>query len=451
MPDARMSVAVIGASFAGCFAAAAAAAAGGEVILIERDVLDDAAEPRRGVPQGRQPHVLLHRGMLAMRHLLPGLTEDLLSAGAHRLDTGHLPWLSPYGWMPASDMSYDVYSISRPLLELLVRRHVLALPGVTLRQGIRVDGLGQTGRDWEVRLVDGSRVRVDVVIDASGRGSRLPHWLAELGYPAPPTELVEAHLGYASRRFRHHGAAPLPTGVVVLATPERPRGGLALPIEDDRWLILENGYGAERPGRDPAAFDQFLTTLPDPALSQLVDRLEPDGDVAVHRQTGNQRRAYGRRGPWPPGLLVVGDAVCAFNPIYGQGISVAACQAEVVEKAVTHLTSARSTRHWQARITKVTDFPWSVSTSEDLRYPSANGRQNFLQRLTGRWTTRMSRLAVGGNEACLRAFADAYHLMGSPTRMFSPRVAVPVLASMVRGFPTPAPRPLLLAGLAEDG
>src|SRR6185369_8822281 len=98
-----------------------------------------------------------------------------------------------------------------------------------------------------------------------------------------------------------------------------------------------------------------------------------------------------------------------------------------------------------------TDFPWSVSTSEDLRYPSANGRQNFLQRLTGRWTTRMSRLAVGGNEACLRAFADAYHLMGSPTRMFGPRVAAPVLASMVRGFPTPAPRPLQLAGLAEDG
>ena len=207
-----------------------------------------------------------------------------------------------------------------------------------------------------------------------------------------------------------------------------------------------SGLAATRPH-----FDSFLATLPDPALSQLVDRLEPDGDVAVHRQTGNQRRAYGRHGAWPQGLLVVGDALCAFNPIYGQGISVAACQAEVLEKAITHLRSARSTRHWQAQMTKVTDFPWAVSTSEDLRYPSASGRQNLLQRMTGRWTARMSRLAVGGNTACLRAFADAYHLMGSPAGMFSPRVAVAVLGSMIRGFPAPAPRPPVLAELAEDG
>jgi len=125
-------VVVIGASFAGLFAAAAVAAAGGEVTLIERDVLADTAEPRPGVPQGRQPHVLLQRGMLAMQRLLPGLADDLLAAGAHRLDTGHLPWLSPYGWMPATDASYELYSLSRPLLELLVRRRVLSLPGVAL-------------------------------------------------------------------------------------------------------------------------------------------------------------------------------------------------------------------------------------------------------------------------------------------------------------------------------
>ena len=450
MTTPRLTVAVLGASFAGCFAAAAVVAAGGQVILIERDLLDDRAQPRRGVPQGRQPHVLLHRGMLAMRHLLPGLAEDLAAAGAHRLDTGHLPWLSPYGWMPMTDLSYDVYSLSRPLLELLVRRRVLALAGVSLRQGVRATGLARTESGWEVRLVDGEAVGADVVIDASGRGSRMSHWLNDLGYPTPETELVEAQLGYASRRYRQRGAAPLDTGVVVLATPERPRGGLALPVEDGGWLILESGYGDERPGRDQTGFDQFLTTLPDPALSQLVAHLDADGEVVVHRQTGNQRRPYGLGGAWPRGLLVVGDALCAFNPIYGQGISVAACQAELLTKAVTHLSSARETRRWQARITKVTDFPWAVSTSEDLRYPSANGRQTLVQRLTGRWTARMSRLAVGGNEACVRAFADAYHLMGSPARMFGPRVAGPVLASMVRGFPAPVPRPTVLDALISE-
>lgn len=442
-------VAVIGASFAGSFAAAAAASAGSEVTLIERDVLGDTPQPRRGVPQGRQPHVLLHRGVLAMQHLLPGLADDLLTAGAQRLDTGALPWLGRYGWMPVHG-SYDVYSLSRPVLELVVRRRVLSLPGVTLREGVRVDRLSRHGRDWEVHLVDGSRIRVDTVIDASGRGSRLPHWLADLGYPAPAAQLVEAQLGYASRRFRNRGTLTMPTGVVMLPTPDRPRGAMALPIEQDRWLVLETGYGDQRPGRDPDSFEHFLTTMPDPALSRLVGGLEPDGDVAVHRQTGNQRRAYGKRGAWPRGLLVVGDSLCAFNPIYGQGISVAACQAQVLQNAVNNLTCARSTRRWQARIAAITDFPWAVSTSEDLRFPSADGRQNLSQRMMARWTARMSRLAVGGNEACLRAFADAYHLMGSPSRMFAPRVAAPVLRSMVAGFPAPAPRPAVLHELAQD-
>jgi len=301
-----------------------------------------------------------------------------------------------------------------------------------------------------VHLVDEGRLRADVVIDASGRSSRLPHWLADLGYPSPRTALVEARLGYASRRYRTHGGVTLRTGVVIPATPDTPRGALALPIEDNRWLVLENGYGDQRPGRDTASFERFLTTLPDPALSRLVAGLEPDGDVAVHRQTGNQRRGYGRRGAWPSRLLVAGDSLCAFNPIYGQGITVAACQAEVLQKAINHLTNPRSTCRWQAKITAVTNFPWAVSTSEDLRYPSANGRQGLLQRLMGRWTDRMSRLAVGGDEACLHAFADTYHLMGSPWRMFEPRVAASVLRSMARGFPPPAPRPTVLDELPED-
>jgi 2-polyprenyl-6-methoxyphenol hydroxylase-like FAD-dependent oxidoreductase len=443
-------VAVIGASFAGLFAAAAVAAAGGEVILVERDVLGNTPEPRPGVPQGRQPHVVLHRGVLAMQQLLPGVAEELQAAGAQRLDTGHLPWLSPYGWMPASDASYEVYSLSRPLLELLVRRRVLSLPGVTLRQGVRVEGLSRSGNDWEVHLVNAGRIRADAVIDASGRSSRLPYWLAGLGYPGPPTALIEARLGYASRRFRNNGGVALRTGVVMLATPELPRGALALPIEDGRWMVLENGYGDQRPGRDVASFERFLATLPDPALSRLVAALEPDGDVAVHRQTGNQRRRYGRRGAWPRGLLVVGDSLCAFNPIYGQGITVAACQAEVLQEAVNHLSNARSTRRWQRRITALTNFPWAVSTSEDLRYPSANGRQDLVQRLMSRWTDRMSRLAVGDDHACLQAFADTYHLMGSPSRMFGPRVAASVLRSLVGTLPEPAPRPAVLDGLAQD-
>ena len=213
---------------------------------------------------------------------------------------------------------------------------------------------------------DGDPIDADVVIDASGRSSRLPHWLAELGVPVPEPVVVDAHLGYACRLYRASGPPPLDTGIVISATPANGRGGIALPVEDDHWLIIGGGYGEHRPSRDPAEFAAYLADLADPAIADLADRLEPVSDVAVYRQTSNRRHRYGLVRSWPANLLVVGDAACAFNPVYGQGMSVAAQQA------------VRLRDHWgrpdlQRRLDRVADFPWSVATSEDLRQPTSAG------------------------------------------------------------------------------
>ena len=447
MPPTPRHVVIIGASFAGLFASVAMSRAGVEVTLLERDRLSDHAEPRPGVPQGVQPHILLYRGLLTAERLLPGFEQDVLDAGGLRVATATMPWLGPYGWSPTHLPSYDILSISRPLLELLVRRRVLQMPGVTVQDGFRVNGLTQTADGWQVRGSAGEIVHADLVVDASGRSSRSPQWLAELGYPTPKPETVEAKLGYASRRYQGPEPPPLDTGLVIAATPQSPVGCTILPVEDRQWLVLVAGYGELRPTRDPGRFAGLLASLRDRAAHDLVRRLRPLSEVAVYRQTGNRRFRYDRGDRWPRGLLVTGDALCAFNPIYGQGITVAAMQADLLGEAITTVHDVASTRRLQRRLFAVTRLPWSIATSEDLRQPTSNGRPTPVQRLLSRWTDRMNRLAVGGDPACAAAFTQVYHLIGAPRLLFSPRVVAAVARSYVRGVNPPS-RPAVLDRIA---
>jgi len=212
-----------------------------------------------------------------------------------------------------------------------------------------------------------------------------------------------------------------------------------LSIEDDGWLVCAGGYGERRPGRSNEEFEDYLTQLRDPLIAEIAAHLEPDGDVAIHRQTANRRYDYGAGPDWPAGLLVVGDAMCAFNPIYGQGITVAAMQAELLRTTL----ATSPTRQIQRKLSAVVDLPWSVATSEDLRMPTSEGDQNLVQRAAGLWLARMVQLAAAGNEPCTRAFARVYHLMGSPLLLVSPPVVRAVATSVLTGIPAPAPRPNL--------
>ena len=463
MTHSPVDVVVIGASFAGLFAAAAAQRAGRRVLIIERDQLIDDASERPGVPQGGQPHVLLHRGLLAIEGLLPGLRAELIEAGGIPMDTGDLAWLSPDGWLPTGDPIYEIVSLSRPLLELAVRRRVRALPGIDLLTGARITGIRPVdGRRWEVRSTAArssesgpepeQAITAGVVVDASGRTSRLPHWLADIGVVVPEPTVVEAHLGYATRRYRCPTRSPLEIGIIIAATPETERGALALPVENGEWLVGAAGFGDQRPGRGPDEFDDYLRSLPDPALTDLTSMLEPVGDVRIYRQTANRRQNYSETDDWPAGLLVVGDALTAFNPVYGQGITVAACQAELLGVALDEsstapaggLLTARGTARLQRRLAKLADLPWSIATGEDVRYPSCQQNQTTVQRLAYRWSHRANQLAASGHPYCRVTLGGIYHLMAPAGLLFGPRMAGPVVRSLVTGVPPPAPRPAVL-------
>jgi flavin-dependent dehydrogenase len=449
-------VVIIGASLAGLFAAAAAAAAGARTMIIERDVLHEEPSSRKGVPQDRQPHVLLHRGLLAAEELMPGVREDLLSHGAVSSDVGTWPWLSEHGWMPTWVPAYETVSASRPLLEHLVRKRVHRLEGVTIHEGVRVTGLQRVARHWEVVCENAATVEADLVVDASGRGSRLPQWLGELGVPVREPRIVDARLGYACRTFRAVGQPPMDIGVVIVATPQTGRGALAMPVEDRQWLVVAAGYGDRRPTRDVAEFEEFLAALPDPAIFDLAGQLQPVSDIAIHRQTSNRRHRYGQSRNWPAGLLAVGDAYCAFNPVYGQGITVAACQALLIRDALRQDRTPAGrgpmeARRLQRRIGGAADLPWSVATTEDLRHPSSSGSQTLSQRLVGRWSLQLGRLAAHGDRAAYLAFVRVYHLMAAPAMLFNPAVIASACRAAVRGMPEPNPRPRAVDALRTHG
>ena len=438
---------VIGAGLGGILTAAAFARTGWSVTVLERDVLPTSAQYRRGVPQDRQAHILLHRGLQAIDGLLPGFRAELLARDAVPFDSGRMPWLSEHGWLSNDQPSWEVVSATRPLMDAVARDLLRRLPGIAIRDGLRVHGLESVPGAWRVLAdsADGPEVSVSapVVVDASGRSSRLSHWLPQLRQPE--AQLVDARVGYAGQLHVARGEPPLQTGLAIIGRLPDGASGLALPVEQGRWMISAAGMGDFRPPRDLAGYRGFFAGLRDPAIVDLLHVLEPAGEITVHRQTSNRRFAWGRHADWPAGLLVLGDALCSLDPIYGQGITVAAMQAERLHDA---LSAGRPVdRRLQRQLLAVTELPWSIATGNDLRYPSCPATPSASQQLSAAFTSRLGQLAATGDLRATKAFSDVYHLMAPPTAFLRPSL----LAAAARPLPTRRlPRPTVLDQLSSS-
>ena len=300
-------------------------------------------------------------------------------------------------------------------MEAVTRQRVTGLEGLQIRDGVTVTGLSRTDDGWRTEIGD-EVLPSQLVVDASGRSSRLSRWSV---VPQDPIEEeVDAHVGYACRLYRERHPLPVRAGVMILASAEGGRAGLAVPVENRQWLVAGAGFGDRRPPRDGDGFGEFLTDLRDPAIADLVALLEPVTDVSIHRQTANRRRRWDRVRHWPTGLLVVGDALCSLNPVYGQGITVAAQQAQVVSRALER--GHPVDRALQRRMVAVTQDPWSIATTADLRQPTCQGRPSAVQRISVAWVARLSRLAAAGDLRASAALLAVNNLMAPPASLLHP-------------------------------
>src|SRR4051794_28044383 len=336
---------VVGASIGGLLAAGALADAYERVTIVDRDALPDGWQGRKAVPQGRHAHALLPSGQMCLERLLPGLTDELIADGAlpYRALTSFRFQVGGH-WLARGDTGHDSVVASRPFLEGHVRARVRALANVELLE--RCDALRLTAtpagdRDTGVRVrhhETGAEqvLSADLVVAATGRAARLGAWLEDLGYERPSEQRLAVDLAYASIPLR------LPAGalggdklVLIGPCPPRSRALGLFAQEDGGWLLTVGGYAGDHPPTDRAGVLAFANSIAPPDVVHAIRHAEPAGDIAAFRFPANQRRFYERMRRRPVGLVPLGDAICAFNPIYGQGMSVAARQAVALHDALT--------------------------------------------------------------------------------------------------------------------
>ncbi|MFP3991063.1 FAD-dependent monooxygenase [Streptomyces sp. E11-3] len=449
IPDRQ--VVIIGGGLAGMLAAAALSKYTDRIIIVERDRVPQASAPRRGLPQGRHVHLLWSGGSKAIEELLPGTTGRLLTAGAHRLSIPtNMVGFSSQGWFRRwSEESHHVLLSSRDLLDATIRSEVLAHPHVTLLE--ETEMLGLAGTPWYVtgarlRTADGQTrtVPANLVIDASGRGSRAPSWLTALGLPATPEKTVDSGLVYASRTFQAPPGAETYPVVNVQADPRGSGPGQSAtltPIEDSKWLVTIAGTRGGEPTSDPAAFIPFALGLRDPIVGKLLTHAEPLTDVSLTRTTSNRRRFFENAQEWPQGFVVLGDAAAAYNPVYGHGMTVAAQGALALREIITTagLTLSGSAQKAQQAIARPINTAWNLATSQDIHYLGASDTPpTTSERLTARFLDRLIRTSTGSGRVA-RAVTDVMTMERSPARLASPSVLLAVALGPPRKQLTAAP------------
>ncbi|MEV0459909.1 NAD(P)/FAD-dependent oxidoreductase [Catellatospora methionotrophica] len=435
-------VLLLGGSMAALLAARVLSEHYREVVMVERDEVRGVRQTRRGVPHGGHAHGLIARGQQIFEQHFPGLTEELRVAGVVPGDVNEdIRWYFNGRQLRKAVSGLVSVPATRPVLEFHLRERVLKIPNVVLRE--RHDVLGLVFSDDDSR-VTGARVRAhdaftdevidtDLVIDVTGRGSRTPPWLAEHGYDRPGEDKVKIGLAYTTQHFQLQ-SDPFGDDIAIIpvATPSHPRGGFfyRLPGDDNRVELSLTGVLGDHPPTDQEGFLAFARSLPVPEVYAAIRDAEPVDQPIMFGFPASVRKRYDRLTRFPQGYLVMGDAVCSFNPVYGQGMTVAALESLTLRR---HLQRGHEPRPLEffADISRDIDAPWEVSAGADLGYPEVPGHRSLKTRVANAYMAKVQAAAVHDGEVT-NAFFRTAGLIDPPQRLFRPSTVLKVLRNAGR-------------------
>jgi 2-polyprenyl-6-methoxyphenol hydroxylase-like FAD-dependent oxidoreductase len=436
----RNNVIILGGSFAGLMTAKALSTHYQQVTIIEKDKVHRHPEARKGQPHTQHLHGLLPCALNILNDYFPGFYDDVTANGGVINDLGtSMNWFTHGGFKKNVFLGITGISLSRPLLEHIVRERVLALPNVTLLDNTVAKEFLTSDDKQRVTgvLIDdkkngeATRYDADLVIDCTGRGSQTPKWLKQIGYDEVPTTEVKIDVTYTTRVYKRD-----PEDVRgrwwIACTPEAPkerRNGAAFPIEGNKWIVSVGGWHGEKAATDEKEFLAFLKTLPNNNIYDIASTCEPISDIIQYKYPVSIRRNYEKMDRFPLGLLVLGDAASSFNPVYGQGISSTCLQAVALDKLLgEQVKEQQLAKTFFKRTLKTKDKLWQMSTDEDFRFPETTGARPFGIRLSNKFVSQLHR-ATNSDETVCKAFLRVMGLLDSPTKLLYPRMMWRILTA----------------------
>jgi 2-polyprenyl-6-methoxyphenol hydroxylase-like FAD-dependent oxidoreductase len=440
---------VLGASMAGLLAAKALSDNYGTVVVVERDVLPTTAANRRGVPQGSHAHGLQPQGAVILEKLFPGILAALVADGApvwedrdlSRIDftiAGH-----PLQRTGRIRTPMKIFFPSRVMLEHHVRERVRETPNITVidgheiaeftstHAGDRITGARISNRDDAIEF----DLAADLVVDATGRASRTPTLLTALGYARPPEQELAIRLSYASQLVRIPSEALNELAILVFPEPGRPTSLTFIKHDSDRWLLTIGALAGWKP---PATFNEMILFAETFAPGYVIAALragEAIGGVKQHHVPSSRWRRYDRAGNLPGGLIVIGDAMCSFNPAYGQGMTVAAIEALVLAECSRSGDHGFEKRYFRAAAKQV-GAAWQAAVGADLALPEIEGRRSMSLRANNAYLSRLLS-AAESDPRVTEQFLRVIGMVDSPAHLFRPGILRRVAWSRCRRATSP--------------
>ncbi|MCU0463291.1 MAG: FAD-dependent monooxygenase [Anaerolineae bacterium] len=432
---------VIGGSIAGLSAARALSPHFDEVVVVERGDYPQTSAPRKATPQGNHVHALLKSGEEALETLFPGLKQTLIDNGAQQVDfSGDVHWFHHGQWKMRYDSGFKVMVQTRPLVEWALRGRLDRLANIKVYSSHEVGALlttadhstitGVTLHAMDDRAAT-TDLTADLVVEATGRGSKLPQWLEALGYSAPPETRLNIGLGYSSRLYQAPDDLPSDWRIVLL-NPQSPtvlRAGYIFPVEGNRWLVTLGGYSGDAPPSDHDGFMAFAKDLAQPVIYEWLQKLIPIGEIKSYAVPDTVRRHYEKLSRLPKGIVALGDAFCVFDPVFGQGMSTAAKAALALCQQLdreTPETVGTLAQRYHKKVAHIVNGPWMLATSEDFRYPKTVGPKPIGLPVLHWYSGHIFALSASDREV-FETFRQVMHLLTGIEALFKPSIVLKVL------------------------
>jgi 2-polyprenyl-6-methoxyphenol hydroxylase-like FAD-dependent oxidoreductase len=428
--DAPTRAVVLGGSIAGLFAARVLADAYDQVHIVDRDAIVGLKGPRKTCPQTYQANGLLTRGVQIMEELFPGIvpTGDV---------SGEVRWYFQGNRLKQANGDLFSIGVVRPVLEYYIREQVQKLPNVTFVQEHDILGLTATADNSRIT---GARVQgrgestekvieADLVVDATGRGSRTPVWLEQLGYAKPEEERTKIDLAYVTQHYRLRPGVDALQGdhaINAVGHAGLPRGEVFFRVDDGRLELTTYGILGDHPPTEQAALYEWLKTLPARDVYEVLRWADPVDEPVKFRFPTTLRRNYHKLTRFPHGLLVTGDAVTCFNPVYAQGMTIAGVCAITMRQHLHSGATPEPIDYFQDLAKAGVDAAWAMTSTIDMSYPGVPGNRTFQVRMQNKFLRRVQIAATRDSKVTV-AYMKAATMVAGPEVLMNPRMILRVL------------------------